>query len=75
MNRNGRLFHSAAALLEFPYAANISPLKCADFFSGIGGFHIAARNLGLNVVFACDIDPETRRAYQANFGMEPQGDI
>ena len=49
--------------------------RCADFFSGMGGFHIAARNLGHDVVFACDIDPETRRAYRANFGMEPQGDI
>ena len=54
---------------------SVQTLKCADFFSGIGGFHIAAQNLGLEVVFACDIDGEARRAYQANFGLQPQGDI
>ena len=57
-----------------PEAAD-GPLKCADFFSGIGGFHLAARNLGLDVVFACDIDDEARRAYRHNFGLEPIGDI
>ena len=50
-------------------------LKCADFFCGIGGFHIAARNIGLETVFACDIDDEVRRAYQANFGLLPAADI
>lgn len=49
--------------------------RCADFFSGIGGFHIAARNLGHEVVFACDIDRDARRAYRHNFGLEPWGDI
>ncbi len=51
------------------------PLLCADFFSGIGGFHIAARNLGLDVVFACDIDQPARLAYAHNFSLEPTGDI
>ena len=50
-------------------------LRCADFFCGIGGFHVAARNLGLDVVFACDIDAEVRKAYAANFGLYPAGDI
>ena len=50
-------------------------LRCADFFCGIGGFHIAARNLGLQVVFACDIDEEVRRAYHHNFGLLPARDI
>lgn len=49
--------------------------RCADFFSGIGGFHVAADNLGLEVVFACDIDAEARKAYRHNFGIEPMGDI
>lgn len=49
--------------------------RCADFFSGIGGFHIAATNLGHEVVFACDIDRDARRAYQHNFGLAPWGDI
>ena len=50
-------------------------LTCADFFCGIGGFHIAAKNLGLEVVFACDIDEEARKAYEHNFGLRPMGDI
>ena len=47
----------------------------ADMFCGIGGFHLAASELGMRCVFACDIDSEARRAYQLNFGIEPAGDI
>ena len=66
---------AVAGLLSPPIGDRAGPLRCADLFSGIGGFHIAAFNLGMEVVFACDIDPEARRAYQANFGLEPEGDI
>ncbi len=75
MRSNGHAANHATALLEFPVADDKLPLRCADFFSGIGGFHVAARNLGLDVVFACDIDPETRKAYEHNFALEPAGDI
>ena len=51
------------------------PLTFTDLFCGIGGFHIAAANLGMRCVFACDIDAEARRAYQQNFDMDPGGDI
>ncbi len=47
----------------------------ADLFCGIGGFHVAATNLGMRPVFACDIDEEARKSYRANFGIEPSGDI
>ena len=47
----------------------------ADLFCGIGGFHLAAADLGMAGVFACDIDPAARRAYAANFGLIPAGDI
>ena len=50
-------------------------MKCADMFCGIGGFHLAANNLGLEVVFACDIDKYAREAYRANFGLLPASDI
>ena len=50
-------------------------LTFADMFCGIGGFHLAASELGMRCVFACDIDAEVRRAYRHNFGMEPAGDI
>ena len=52
-----------------------TPLTFTDMFCGIGGFHVAAALLGMQCVFACDIDPEARRAYQRNFDMEPAGDI
>ncbi len=64
---------SAAPLFGEPPPA--ASLRCADLFCGIGGFHQAARNLGHEVVFACDIDAEARRAYHANYGIEPAGDI
>ena len=50
-------------------------LTFADLFCGIGGFHIAAARLGMQCVFACDIDAEARRAYRRNFSVEPAGDI
>lgn len=50
-------------------------ISIADFFCGIGGFHVAASNLGLKVEWACDIDPYARHAYQHNFDLEPQGNI
>ncbi len=46
-----------------------------DLFAGIGGFHQAAKSLGGKCVFACDIDIEARRAYEANYGIKPHGDI
>ena len=46
-----------------------------DLFCGIGGFHVAASNLGLKCVFACDIDADAREAYYGNFDMRPAGDI
>jgi DNA (cytosine-5)-methyltransferase 1 len=49
--------------------------KFIDLFCGIGGFHLAAAQNGGKCVFACDIDADARKAYQANFGIEPKGDI
>ncbi len=51
------------------------PLSFADMFCGIGGFHVAAAELGMRCVFACDIDKEARRVYKHNFEFEPEGDI
>lgn len=50
-------------------------LTFTDFFCGIGGFHIAAHNLGMKCVFASDIDKYAQDAYEANFGIRPYGDI
>ena len=54
---------------------NKRKLKYADLFCGIGGFHTAAQNLKMECVFACDIDADCRKAYEANYGITPQSDI
>ena len=46
-----------------------------DLFAGIGGFHSAAKSLGGKCLFASEIDSEAKRAYSANYGILPQGDI
>lgn len=50
-------------------------IKFVDLFCGIGGFRFAGEDLGWQCVFSCDIDPEVQRAYKANFGEKPAGDI
>jgi DNA (cytosine-5)-methyltransferase 1 len=46
-----------------------------DLFAGIGGFHQAADALGGKCIFASEIDAEAKRAYEANYGVAPHGDI
>ena len=50
-------------------------MRFVDLFAGLGGFHLAARQLGGECVFASEIDPKLRENYKANFGIEPAGDI
>lgn len=56
-------------------------LKFLDLFCGIGGFRIAVemvcqeRNLNPVCVFSSDIDSDAQKAYLANFGEQPAGDI
>jgi len=50
-------------------------MRFADLFAGLGGFHLAVKQLGGECVFASEIDPKLRAIYKANFGKEPAGDI
>ena len=77
LDYSGKLDELITSVLQPPATArdNRKLWTCADFFCGIGGFHVAAKNLGLKVVWACDIDDYARYAYKQNFGLEPQGDI
>lgn len=50
-------------------------MKFVDLFAGLGGFHLALRNLGHTCVFACDIDEQLIQLYERNFGIKPEGDI
>lgn len=64
-----------AVLAPPPRPQDTHELTCIDLFSGIGGFHIAAENLGLKVIFASDIDDDACKTYQRNFGLSPRGDL
>lgn len=77
LDYRGQFNEIVSAILQPPQVErrNGKPFRCADFFCGIGGFHVAARNLGLDVVWACDVDEYARYAYEQNFGLEPAGDI
>lgn len=50
-------------------------MKFIDLFAGIGGFHSALSSLGHKCVFASELNPELRKIYKSNFGLEPVGDI
>jgi len=50
-------------------------MRFVDLFAGLGGFHLAARQLGGECIFASEINPKLRATYKANFGQEPAGDI
>jgi DNA (cytosine-5)-methyltransferase 1 len=69
----------------FPRAACQTPLGSfwgdkqkltfIDLFCGIGGFHLAGQQLGMECIFAADIDEACRKVYKHNHGLEPVGDI
>lgn len=50
-------------------------MRFIDLFAGLGGFHLALRNLHHECVFASEIDKELREVYQRNFGIKCEGDI
>ncbi|MEI8618199.1 DNA cytosine methyltransferase [Pseudoalteromonas sp. B193] len=45
-------------------------MKAVELFSGIGGFRIACDELGVETVFANDIEPKASKVYKENFGSD-----
>ena len=50
-------------------------LKFIDIFAGIGGFHTALARNGCECVFASEIDKDSAKVYENNYGIKPKGDI
>jgi DNA (cytosine-5)-methyltransferase 1 len=50
-------------------------MRFIDLFAGLGGFHLALKQLGHTCVFASEIDPILQDTYEKNYGMRPNGDI
>lgn len=50
-------------------------MKFIDLFAGLGGFHLALRELGHECVFASELSDDLKSVYEKNFNIEPEGDI
>jgi DNA (cytosine-5)-methyltransferase 1 len=50
-------------------------MRFIDLFAGLGGFHLALKQLGHQCVFASEINPTLRKLYHTNFEIEAEGDI
>jgi len=51
------------------------PIKFADLFAGIGGFHAVGHAFGWSAAYACDIDENAREIYEHNWAFTPASDI
>ncbi|MFZ6643889.1 DNA cytosine methyltransferase [Undibacterium sp. TC4M20W] len=53
----------------------LESFRFADLFAGLGGFHLALKNLGGTCVFAAELQEHLRALYEVNHGIRPEGDI
>ena len=51
------------------------PIRFADLFAGIGGFHAVGHSFGWTPAYACDIDENAREIYERNWSFAPSTDI
>ena len=72
---NGLNHRMEATVTDGEEAVTGGQLRFVDLFAGLGGFHLALRNLGHTCVFASELDETLRDTYYENFGIRPAGDI
>lgn len=65
----------ARRLFTRPFARMTSPPRMADLFCGIGGAYVAASQLGIDVVWAAEEDPEARQVYQYHTQIKTHSEI
>lgn len=53
----------------------LKDIKVIDLFAGIGGFHLAFKSFGADVIYASEWDKDAADVYFDNFGITPTGDI
>ncbi len=56
-------------------ASALKDIKVIDLFAGIGGFHLAFKSFGADVIYASEWDKDAANVYYDNFGIRPTGDI
>lgn len=49
--------------------------KFVDLFAGLGGFHVALKNLGGQAVFAAEWEPTLNELYEENYGISAWSDV
>jgi DNA (cytosine-5)-methyltransferase 1 len=62
-------------MFELRKTGDLQGFRFADFFAGIGGFHLALAARGAQCVFACEKDDDAAGVYERNFSLRPHGDI
>ena len=58
-----------------PTTEVMQSFRFVDLFAGLGGFHLALKNLGGRCVFAVEWQGHLQDLYFENFGLRPAGDI
>lgn len=56
-------------------ADKAAAFRFIDLFAGLGGFHVALRQLGGEGVFAAEWDATLNALYKDNFDIQPWGDV
>jgi DNA (cytosine-5)-methyltransferase 1 len=72
---SGKKKEEIAKLVSNQQTPSEHKLKFVDICCGIGSFHYSFSKNGMKCVFACDINNTVRETYNANYGIEPAGDI